>query len=302
MLESDDEDKKKEKMKKKDNKRKHKERIHAMPASGSDSGHSDCGTAVNLQEMPADYTVCVTEHLLWCLKHMAKTDKEGYQRVVGVPATDAPVFVGTLCSGYGTIEVLVDKLNKVYREHFGRREPMTIRCRFMCESDGRKRSRLVAAHPHVDAVYTDVIDVAKGQALNVKSGCFETIPKVDILVCGYSCKMLSALTQLRKSFIDTSQPTGATFEATMQVIENTMPKLVMLENVKQMMHKRKMDAVKGLGRPIDVQNARMRAMGFTTSHDLLNAMDFALPQSRPRCWSFYVLVGHGPFRDRRRGF
>ena len=106
-----------------------------------------------------------------------------------------------------------------------------------------------------------------------------------MLVAGYPCVSLSSLNVAPAAFSDSSSATGAGFTAVTGFIRFAKPELVALENVRQMLQKRKPD---GGIRPIDRQNALMLSLGYQTGFILANSCLFGLPQSRNRCWMLYI--------------
>ena len=64
-----------------------------------------------------------------------------------------------------------------------------------------------------------------------------------------------------------------------------MPSVVICENVATMTHRRKEF---GNECPIEIQKQCFKRLGYSGCHYLLNTRDFGIPQSRTRCWSFYI--------------
>jgi site-specific DNA-cytosine methylase len=266
----------------------------------SDVEQGEAGNTVAVDELPTlptSFVVGVGEHMIWALNRLDDF-KGGTTEALKRLVQRGPISTGSMCTGLGTFEMTLDALENSLKNFHGL-DPQTevFRRRFMCEKDSKKIAYLKRAHPNVEAIYTDMVEVGAGSAQDVKSGHWGPAPYVDLFLCGYPCKTLSGLTIKRKTFTDTAEPTGSGFDSTMGYIQQRKPAMVGLENVREMTHKRKMDVDEGLATPIEVQHARMIAMGYTTSHRVLNTERFGLPQSRHRTWSWYILEEQGDAVD-----
>ena len=111
------------------------------------------------------------------------------------------------------------------------------------------------------------------------------LAQVDILLAGYPCVCLSSLNTNPQPFEDAESATGSGYHSVMKYIERFRPPMVGLENVRQMLQKRKED--RG-ARPIDVQNKRMTQYGYECCYILANTCEYGLPQSRNRVWMLYI--------------
>lgn len=117
---------------------------------------------------------------------------------------------------------------------------------------------------------------------------------VDILFAGYPCVDLSGLNARPGIFTDKKRQTGMGYHATMQYIAKYQPKLVALENVRQIACARAVDKKAGLtARPIDIQNAALAELGHGSAWTICDARKHSLPQSRKRAWMFYIRRGCG---------
>lgn len=103
------------------------------------------------------------------------------------------------------------------------------------------------------------------------------VPKHDVLTAGFPCQPFSISGKM-KGFEDTR---GTLIYNVFQIIEKCNPKVVILENVKHLMHH---DA----GRTLKVILKDLEELGFNPSWKLLNASDFGVPQNRERI----IIVGH----------
>ncbi len=99
----------------------------------------------------------------------------------------------------------------------------------------------------------------------------KTIPDHDILTAGFPCQPFSICGK-RKGFEDTR---GTLFFNICKIIEEKSPKLVLLENVKYLLHHEG-------GGTLKVIVESLESLGYLVSYKLLNAIHFGLPQNRER--------------------
>ncbi len=98
-----------------------------------------------------------------------------------------------------------------------------------------------------------------------------TVPDHELLLAGFPCQPFSN-SGMRLGFEDTR---GTLFFDVARIIEEKSPRAVLLENVKGLIgHDR--------GNTIRVILRTLGALGYSTSHTVLNAWDFGLPQNRER--------------------
>jgi DNA (cytosine-5)-methyltransferase 1 len=103
------------------------------------------------------------------------------------------------------------------------------------------------------------------------------IPNHDILTAGFPCQPFS-LSGKMWGFEDTR---GTLIYSVFKIIELKQPKVVLLENVKQLLHHDKGNTLKVI---IDSLNE----LGYLVSYKVLDASSFGVPQSRERI----ILVAH----------
>ena len=96
----------------------------------------------------------------------------------------------------------------------------------------------------------------------------KSLPDFDLLCAGFPCQPFS-ISGKKKGFEDTR---GALFFDICRIIDEKKPKVVLLENVKHLIHHNKGQTLK-----IILQN-----LGYEVSFKLLNAKDFGVPQNRER--------------------
>ena len=97
------------------------------------------------------------------------------------------------------------------------------------------------------------------------------IPSHDILLAGFPCQPFSILGD-KQGFADTR---GTLFFDIARILEQKQPNAFLLENVKQLQTHDK-------GRTFAIIQERLSHLGYTIYHQVLNALDFGLPQKRER--------------------
>lgn len=112
-----------------------------------------------------------------------------------------------------------------------------------------------------------------GDITKIKS---EDIPPHDLLLAGFPCQAFSIM-GLKKGFEDTR---GTLFFEVERILQHHKPKVILLENVKQLVTHDK-------GRTFDVITNRLTSLGYHLKWKVLNALDFGLPQKRERI----IIVG-----------
>lgn len=103
------------------------------------------------------------------------------------------------------------------------------------------------------------------------------IPSHDVLVAGFPCQPFSISGKM-KGFEDTR---GTLIYNVFKIVEAKRPKVVFLENVKHLVHH-------DHGRTIAVILEGLANLGYKTSHKILNASDFGVPQNRERL----IIIAH----------
>lgn len=99
----------------------------------------------------------------------------------------------------------------------------------------------------------------------------KSLPDFDLLCAGFPCQPFS-ISGKKKGFEDTR---GTLFFDICRIIDEKKPKVVLLENVKHLIHHNKGQTLK-----IILQN--LQNLGYEVSFKLLNAKDFGVPQNRER--------------------
>lgn len=110
----------------------------------------------------------------------------------------------------------------------------------------------------------------------------KNIPNFDILLGGFPCQPFS-ISGRKKGFEDTR---GTLFFDICRIIEEKQPKVVVLENVKHLIHHDKK-------RTFRVILESLENLGYNVSYKILNARNFGLPQNRERI--FIIATQNGVF-------
>ncbi|MBD2362065.1 DNA cytosine methyltransferase [Anabaena minutissima FACHB-250] len=97
------------------------------------------------------------------------------------------------------------------------------------------------------------------------------LPYFDVLTAGFPCQPFSICGR-RKGFHDTR---STLFFHICEIIEYINPPVVILENVKHILHHDK-------GRTLEVILYSLEDMGYVVNYEILNSKDFGLPQNRER--------------------
>ena len=111
----------------------------------------------------------------------------------------------------------------------------------------------------------------------------KAIPDFDVLLAGFPCQPFS-ISGKKKGFEDTR---GTLFFNICRIIEDKQPKVVVLENVKHLIHHDKK-------RTLNTILEALQSLGYRVRYQLLNAKDFGLPQNRERV--FIIATKNSFFR------
>ena len=97
------------------------------------------------------------------------------------------------------------------------------------------------------------------------------LPKFDVLLGGFPCQPFS-ISGKKRGFEDTR---GTLFFDVCRIIKEKQPKILVLENVKHLIHHDKKNTFK-------VIINSLKELGYNVSYKVLNTKDFGLPQNRER--------------------
>ena len=199
------------------------------------------------------------------------------------------IRAGSLCSGgLDTFGMCVQSFLSAVREESPGVHP-EICHEVVCEIDERKLQRLLQAFPAVRHAYSNVCDLGQGIAWDcvTQSNC-DCSP--NFVVVGFPCTDLSYLNKKKPRFKRCrSVQSGSAFFGAVDCIGRWRPDVVVLENLRSLLHFRPVDNA----RPIDTIDEVFRQRGYIGGHRLLNTYEFGLPQRRWRTWLIYFLAGRG---------
>ena len=140
------------------------------------------------------------------------------------------------------------------------------------------------AFSHPEMLCDDITQCAQGTVYNFMSDMFEQLPAwLCCYTFGYSCKDFSTLNNVSGPWRDECLSkelgtTGKTWRGNLEVVRQTRPYLVLMENVKGAMKVQH----------LDVMTKELKELGYTLVQVLLNAADCGFPQDRLRAWFLAV--------------
>lgn len=107
----------------------------------------------------------------------------------------------------------------------------------------------------------------------------ENIPEHDVLIGGFPCQPFSTLGKL-KGFEDEER--GTLFFVIKEIIKKHKTKVVVLENVKNIMNHDKGNTFKRIIHELE-------SLGYVCFHHVFNSADYGIPQRRNRCYIVAIL-------------
>ena len=116
--------------------------------------------------------------------------------------------------------------------------------------------------------YHNFGETPEGDITKIDTG---DIPDHDILLAGFPCQPFSIIGD-KQGFADTR---GTLFFEIERILSERKPAAFLLENVRQLVSHDK-------GRTFAVIQDSLSSLGYTIYHDVLNALNFGLPQKRER--------------------
>jgi DNA (cytosine-5)-methyltransferase 1 len=134
-----------------------------------------------------------------------------------------------------------------------------LRCVFSSEYD--KKCQEVYAHNFGDKPSGDITQIKTSE-----------IPNFDILTAGFPCQPFSYAGKL-EGFEDKTR--GTLFFDILRILKDKSPEMFLLENVKGIKSHDE-------GNTQNVVIDSLKKLGYTVYWDILNSVDFGLPQNRPR--------------------
>lgn len=137
-------------------------------------------------------------------------------------------------------------------------ESVGFQCVFSCEINSKCRE--VYQNNFHEVPFEDI------QQVNPKQ-----IEDFDVLVAGFPCQPFSICGK-KRGFEDTR---GTLFFEICRIVEAKRPKIIILENVKHLVHHNQ-------GNTLEVIVSSLARLGYRVNYKILNSKDFGLPQHRER--------------------
>jgi len=134
------------------------------------------------------------------------------------------------------------------------------------------------------ATLTYKANVSNNIVLGDINDLIDSIPKHDVLVGGFPCQPFSSLGK-KKGFDDER---GTLFFTIKEILLKHQTKVVVLENVKNLKHHDGGNTLKRIIRELE-------EIGYSCSYEILNSLDFGIPQRRNRI--FIVAFLKNSFKD-----
>jgi DNA (cytosine-5)-methyltransferase 1 len=106
---------------------------------------------------------------------------------------------------------------------------------------------------------------------DIRKIAIHDLPDFEVLTAGFPCQPFS-ISGKRAGFRDTR---GTLFFHICEIVELKKPKIILLENVKHLIHLDK-------GKNLDIILHSLEELGYLVDYKLLNAKDFGVPQNRER--------------------
>lgn len=110
----------------------------------------------------------------------------------------------------------------------------------------------------------------EGDIRNIKT---ESIPPYDLLCAGFPCQPFS-VSGKQKGFNDSR---GSLFFELIRIVQATKPKVILLENVKNIVKHNNGDTIRTILQELEASN-------YSVFYDTLNTSNFGLPQNRERTY------------------
>jgi site-specific DNA-cytosine methylase len=173
-------------------------------------------------------------------------------------AVARPLLVATDCSGLGSPLLAMRR--------------MGVRFHHLWASDIDKDARkMIREHGPPDRLYRSIYDHER-----------EQLPTPDVYIVGFPCQPFSGAGHRQ----GLSSPEGQIFFRVLEVIEQTRPRVFILENVSGMETTRNGDCVRQILRCLyDLGTHNIY-------HQLMNTKDHGVPQNRPRLYFVGILHQH----------
>lgn len=149
-------------------------------------------------------------------------------------AGETSISTGSACSGSDLVSHCLRAWTHFCRSYFDLDLP-DFAPTLAVELHDAKRAFLLAQHPDLTFVMSDVAQLHETKAVNCKTRQYEFIPYPSVMTAGFSCTARSRLNPKAKDNKHCVQlgtcSTGSTFSSIAQFIIRVKPKLSILENV-----------------------------------------------------------------------
>ena len=113
------------------------------------------------------------------------------------------------------------------------------------------------------------------------------IPDFDVLLAGFPCQAFSAAGK-REGFADTR---GTLFFDIERILKEKKPKAFILENVEGLVTHDRIQPKDKIGRTLTTILGILEELGYSVTWNVLNAVDFGVPQNRKRIFIVGILGG-----------
>ena len=147
--------------------------------------------------------------------------------------------------------------------------------------------------PHLEALFDNAADRGKERATNVITGAMELIPWVMMLIGGFVCTSKSPLNKnasKNKTCIqDNAEATGNSFHYVLALIAASLPFIVILENLANLLQEDKGDPTKTSDAVYVITQLSNLGYGFATCF-ILSATDHGSAAARKRLLFFAIKV------------
>lgn len=219
-------------------------------------------------------------------KSIAEILKEHHQNLSCLRS----IRVASLCAGLDVCHFALDHILQAWHQLGWPPLPVTF---WAAEKDPEKRATLLQrSRSGMSAyqVFGDVHHLKGAKSWDYLSGKFVEPNPADIWLCGSPCVDLSPLNNKQVEFgPGCSGQSSTVLDAVLDLVEDKRPRMLVLENVKRILHKR---GCQNGRRGHEMVLARMRDLGYAYSFTILDAADW-VPQRRSRAWLVFVLIGCG---------
>ena len=193
------------------------------------------------------------------------------------------VELGTACSGSDIIIHVLTELFTFYKHTYG--ITLNLRPRFACELDPEKRAFLQAQFDQ-DTIYENVTELGKQVLPNMVTGRPCHVPATFMFCAGFSCKTRSKLNKHSSAMRNCIQygageaETTQTWIGVQQYLTEKQPRLVLLENVKELTEAK--DGISDADHIIKT----LQGLGYVATYKVFDSGDYGSIQRRLRLYFF----------------